>query len=403
MPARFAVISNQGFSLYNFRGPLITELVRRGVKVFALAPDFDDASRSAVADLGAIPVDYSLSRTGMNPARDLLDMLRLARLLRDLRVDASLGYFIKPVIYGTLAAWLARVPRRYALIEGLGYAFTPSGGRESRRRGLLRRAVTLLYKVALRRAHRVFLLNDDDIDELVSNGVVRRAAISKLGGIGVDLDDWAAVPQVTRPIGFLLAARLLREKGVVEFVEAARRVKASYPEARFVLLGGLDSNPGGLGRSEVEAWVDEGLIDWPGHVDVKPWLAQASVFVLPSYREGVPRSTQEAMAMGRPIITTDAPGCRETVVDGENGFLVPVRDSAALASAMVRFVLQPDLILSMGQASRRLAEKRFDVRRVNRTFLETMGFEQSGDRETIGRGIHVGHDAESPRPVSEGH
>ena len=159
----------------------------------------------------------------------------------------------------------------------------------------------------------------------------------------------------------------------VEYAEAARRVKAKYPTARFVLLGGLDPNRGGLGRAQVQAWVTEGLLEWPGHVEVKPWLAQASVYVLPSYyREGVPRSTQEALAMGRPVITTDAPGCRETVVDGENGFLVPVRDVEALAERMIRFIEEPALIETMGQASRRLAQERFDVRRINARIMEIL-------------------------------
>lgn len=131
-----------------------------------------------------------------------------------------------------------------------------------------------------------------------------------------------------------------------------------------MLLGGMDLNPGGLQQAEVQAWVDEGLLEWPGHVPVQPWLVQTSVYVLPSYREGVPRSTQEAMATGRAVITTDAPGCCETVVDGVNGFLVPVRDVKALMVAMLRFIENPDFIESMGQQSRRMAEERFDVRRI---------------------------------------
>jgi glycosyltransferase involved in cell wall biosynthesis len=161
----------------------------------------------------------------------------------------------------------------------------------------------------------------------------------------------------------------------LEFVEAARRIKAKYPDTRFLVLGGLDTNPGAISGKEVEGWVMEGLIEWPGHVaDVRPYLAQASVFVLPSYyREGVPRSIQEAMAMARPIITTDAPGCRETVIPGVNGFLVPVRDVDALVSAMERFINEPELIEKMGKESRRIAEERFDVHKINRVLLEAMG------------------------------
>ena len=368
-----AIIGSQAFSLVNVRGALIRDLVARGVNVFALAPDFDDELRFAISELGAHPVDFKLVRTGMNPLRDGLDAIGLALLLRRLRLDVTLTYFIKPVIYGTMAAWLARVPRRVGMIEGLGYVFAPSVSGETWRRRWLRGSVTRLFKLSLAKAHKVIFLNSDDVSEFVGKGVVEESKAINLGGIGVDLNEWQEAPVVKKPVTFLLAARLLREKGIVEYAEAARRVKAIHPDARFILLGGLDSNPGALGRAEVEGWVAQGLLEWPGHVSVKPWLAQASVYVLPSYyREGVPRSTQEAMAMARPVITTDAPGCRDTVILGKNGFLVPVRDPEALAQAMHRFIENPQLIESMGSESRLLAEARFDVRRINAAIIEVM-------------------------------
>lgn len=370
-----AIVTSQSFSLLNFRGPMISDLVSKGVKVFALAPDFDDETRLKIAELGAIAVDYQLVRTGMNPLRDLVDMLKLTVLLRRLQPEVTMVYFIKPVIFGTLAAWLAGVPRRVAMIEGLGYVFTSTGKPQLRLRKLLRNSVSWLYRFSLVRAEKVIFLNKDDIAEFVSSGLVDEAKAINLGGIGVDLKDWPLVPSIRYPVTFLLAARLLREKGIVEYAEAARNVKIQYPSVRFILLGGLDPNPGGLSQSEVQAWVDEGLLEWPGHVAVKPWLAQASVYVLPSYyREGVPRSTQEAMAMGRAVITTDAPGCRETVEEGVNGFLVAVRDIPALTHAMLRFLENPALISAMGRESRRLAEKRFDVHVINARLLKILGF-----------------------------
>lgn len=369
------VIGNQAFSLLNFRGPLIAEMLANDLEVFALAPDFDDKTRAAVQSLGAVPVDYSLSRTGMNPLRDAMDMMYLARLLRRLKPDIILAYIPKPVIYGTLAAWMAGVPQRFALITGLGYAFTPSAKMQSLKRRLLQDVVMNLYRHSLKHAAKVFFQNQDDCTLFIDKGVVSASQSIRINGTGVDLDMWHQVPCVTKPVTFLLAARLLREKGIVEFVEASRQIRVMQPESRFILLGGLDSNPGALTRSEVEAWVREGIIEWPGHVsDVRQWIAQASVFVLPSYyREGVPRSIQEAMAMGRPVITTDAPGCRDTVIDGENGFLVPVRDIGALVEAMARFVRQPDLMEKMGKTSRQLAEERFDVHRINQVILQEMG------------------------------
>ena len=372
---RVVFITSQAFSLSNFRGPLIKEFVSRGIDVIALAPDFDDKTRKAVSLLGAKPLDCSLSRTGVNPFRDCLDVIRLAFQLQRLQPDILLGYFIKPVIFGTLAGWLAGVPQRFAMIEGLGYVFTDLNKSKKIHREVLRLLVSALYRFSLKRAKNVIFLNKDDIAEFVKADLVQADKVIELGGIGVDLTNWPLTQPVTRPISFLLVARLLKEKGIVEYAEAARLVKARYPGVRFMLLGGLDPNPGGLGLSEVQAWVSEGLLEWYGHVAVQPWLAQTSVYVLPSYREGVPRSTQEAMAMGRPVITTNAPGCRETVDEGVNGYLVPVRNVPDLAAAMMRFVEQPSLIAAMGLESRRIAEERFDVDKVNARLLTILGVE----------------------------
>lgn len=337
--------------------------------MLALAPNFDERSRAAMQALGATPIDCPMARTGMNPLRDAVNTWRMARLLRRLRPDVSLGYFIKPVIFGTLAAWWAGVPRRFAMVEGLGFVFTATGGALPLKRRLLKRLVLWLYKLGLSRAERVIFLNPDDQAELVAAGVLPASKGFVLGGIGVELSQWPQQPPVHAPVTFLLVARLLREKGIEDYAAAACIVKRQHPHARFILLGGLDDNPGSITQADVEAWVTEGILEWHGHVPVQPWLVQTSVYVLPSYREGVPVSTQEAMAMGRPIITTDVPGCRETVLDGVNGFLVPARDADALAQKMLLFIHQPELIAPMGQASRRLAEERFDVHKVNQRLM----------------------------------
>jgi glycosyltransferase involved in cell wall biosynthesis len=369
-----AIISINAGSLINFRGPLIQALIAEGMRVYALAPDYSDELRQQVNALGAEPVDYNFARTGMNPLMDGFNMFRLAHVLRSLRPDVTFAYCIKPVIFGTLAAWLTRVPYRVGLITGLGYVFTDNGEVWSCKRRFLRASVSLLYRLALGRAQQVVFQNKDDIAEFVQAGLVAAAKVLLISGTGVDLNQWPASPPCSQPITFLLAARLLREKGITQYADAARLVKAQYPEVRFILLGGLDPNPSGLQQAEVQAWVDEGLLEWPGHVQIQPWLAQTSVYVLPSYyREGVPRSTQEAMAMGRAVITTDAPGCRETVDDGVNGFLVPVRDVNALGATMLRFIENPGLIASMGQQSRRIAEERFDVYIINARLLKVIG------------------------------
>ncbi|MCH1880999.1 glycosyltransferase family 4 protein [Alcaligenes ammonioxydans] len=365
MSKTIVIIAHHAGSLLNFRGDWIRSLCASGGRVICLAPDYSDQEKIAVRALGAEAIGYGLRRTGMNPLRDFWDTWMLSLLLRKLRPDVTFAFSTKPVIYGTLAAWLANVKRRVAMIEGVGFVFTDSAQPLGWRRRMLRFLVSLLYKSALQRADQVIFLNQDDCNEFVSRGLVLKERTMVLGGIGVNLEAWRVAPSIRKPVTFLLAARLLREKGVLEYVEAAKQVLAVHPDVRFLLLGGLDSNPGALSQSDVQAWVNEGVLEWPGHVDIKPWMTQASVFVLPSWREGVPRSTQEAMAMGRPIITTDAPGCRETVIEGVNGYRVPIRDIQALKHAMLLFIENPRMIEPMGEASRRLAEERFDVNMVN--------------------------------------
>lgn len=369
---RLALISSQAFSISNFRGPLIRQMVGNGITVFALAPDYDDKSRAAVKELGAIPIDSSMSRTGMNPFKDIFDLLRLSRQLSSLNLDTVFSYCIKPVIYGTLAARLAGVEKRFAMIEGAGYVFTDSENLRFSRH-ILRALVTKLYRLGLSQAHQIFLLNPDDKKLFVSGDMLAAEKVQLIDGIGLELEKYPVVPVLSQPVCFILIARLLKEKGVYDYINAARAVKALHPDVRFLLLGGVDQNPSSVSEAEVHAWVKDGVVEWPGQVsDVRPWIEQASVFVLPSYREGLPRSTQEAMAMARPVITTDVPGCRETVVDGVNGFIVPVRNPNLLAKAMLRFIKQPTLISSMGIKSRLMAEERFDVHKINAQILTAM-------------------------------
>lgn len=240
-----AIVTSIAFSMANFRGPLIRRMVDRGMTVYALAPDYDDETRAAVRALGADPVDISLERTGLRPARDMADMVRLAATLRRLRPDLVFGYFIKPVIYGTLAARLAGIRRRYALVAGLGYVFTPDGSRDTAKRRALRTVASALYRAAFRLCDRVFLQNGDDLEELCGRNLLPRDKAVLVSGSGVDLARFQPGPPVVAPVTFVLVARLLREKGIVEYVEAARRIRASGSDARFLLVGDVDSNPGG--------------------------------------------------------------------------------------------------------------------------------------------------------------
>ncbi|MFK3890603.1 glycosyltransferase family 4 protein [Sphingomonas sp. NPDC079357] len=372
-----AIIGNGAQSLLLFRASLIRNLVERGHTVLAYAPDYTPGSMADVADLGARAIRYPLSRAGTNPISEARTTAALYRSLRHERPDVVLCYFIKPAIYGSIAAILARVPRRIVLLEGLGYGFAPERGASPRHRavGLAMRS---LLRLSLRGADQVIVLNAEDLAAVRGIGVpVARSR--NMGGIGVELDRYEVPPVRAQSVSFALAARLIREKGVVEFVSAARRVKELHPEATFYILGDVDENPGSLQAAELSEWVDEQLIVWPGRVsDVQHWLRKCDVFVLPSfYREGVPRSIQEAMALGRAIITTDHVGCRDTVDHGINGFLVPPRDVEALTQAMLRFLEEPGLAKRMGTESRRLAEERFDARRADQ--ILTSCIEGEGD------------------------
>ena len=369
--ARIAVVTSHAPSLRNFRGELLAAFLDQGHEVIALAPDFDASTRAPLTAMGVRCEPIGLARTGVNPFRDLADLAGLARALRRLRPDIVLSYSIKPVIHGSLAARIAGVGGVYAIIAGLGYTFAGS----SIYRVLLRALVERLYRTALKTNRAVFFQNPDDLALFRDRSLLGTTRAVLINGSGVNLERFREAPPRPSPPVFLLMARLLKAKGIVEYAQAARLLKARHSEARFHLLGPSDPNPDGIPASQVERWASEGTIVYLGAVeDVRPFLNEASVYVLPSYyREGIPRSVLEAMAAGRPIVTTDAPGCRETVVDGANGFLVPPRDVAALAGAMERFILEPNLIPSMGRASRRLAEEKYDVHKVNAVILRAMG------------------------------
>lgn len=380
---RILVLGSYAPSLVGFRGQLIQDMIAAGHEVIACAPEDNPEDSAKVAKtLGSYGASYrtvKISRTATNPLRDLVDVISLWRLLRSVRADLLFAYTIKPVIYGTIAARIAGVPSIFAMITGAGYVFTEGGGLKRR---LLRPLVTGLYRASLARTRGIFFHNGDDLAEFRNRAIVDRTQnLIRVHGSGVDIDHFSPAKPQKNPLIFLLIARLLVDKGVRDYVAAARRIKARHPSVRFQLLGPPDTTPSAIPADELKAWQEEGVIDYLGSAaDVRPHIRACSVYVLPSYREGLPRTVLEAMAMGRAIVTTDAPGCRDTVMPGDNGFLVPVRDPQALADAMETFVLDPGRIETMGQASRRIAEERYDVRRVNAAMLEAMGLARAETR-----------------------
>ncbi|WP_445006042.1 glycosyltransferase family 4 protein [Halomonas mongoliensis] len=379
---RLVIVAGVSRSLVNFRGALIQSLRDSGVEVHAVAPHLMDDGNTCrqLEAWGVIVHDVGMNRVGLNPLADFLSLASLYRLFRRIKPDKVLGYTIKPVIYGTLAAWLARVPKRYVLITGLGYAFSDQA---QGKRAVVLNVVRRLYRTAIRRTHHVMFQNPDDQALFRSLSILPSHVPSTVvNGSGVDVKHFEQAPFPDAPVSFLLTARLIADKGVRLYAEAAKKIKSKHPDATCFLVGDLDDNPESIKREELDAWIESGDIEYLGRLgDVRPALANSQVFVLPTYyREGVPRTILEAMAMGRPIITTDAPGCRETVVEGENGFLVPIKSVDALAEAMQRFVDQPDLVARMGKQSRAIAEEKYDVHKVNAVMLEAMGIAYSAEK-----------------------
>ena len=365
---KILIVAGLDLSLINFRRELIESWLEVGCNVVAAAP-----GRRVEKVLEGINVSYyelPLERTGLNPFKDIALLLTLVKLLKKVQPDYLFLYTVKPVIYGSLAAYWRRSCRVFSMITGLGYAF--SGVAE---KSLLRKLIINLYRIALKRNEKVFFQNPDDSDTFEKFGIAKPEQIVRINGSGVNVDYFRPVPLPEGAVNYLLIARLLKEKGIVEYMEAARNVKRKYPQVRFAMIGwAFDDNPSAIGQKQVEEWRKEGMVEiFDETDDVRPFIAEAGVYVLPSYREGTPRTVLEAMAMGRPVITSDAPGCRETVVEGVNGFLVPVKNSVALAEAMERFILEPDLMHKMGAESRKIAEEKYDVHKVNEVINRAMG------------------------------
>lgn len=365
-----AIIASFAPSIINFRKELIVAL-QKHAEIIVLAPYEDEQTSNDILALGVQYKTFFLSPRGRNPLHDLKTKRELTKLLKDISPDIVLSYTIKPVIWGSIAAHKARIKKIYSMITGLGYAFTDINNLKSR---LIQSVAIGLYKKALVCNDVIFFQNPDDqalFQKLKILPKNKKNII--LNGSGVDLSYYEYSKQLTSPVRFLLIARLLKDKGICEYIEAAKIIKQQYPAVEFHVVGYIDSNPSAISQCLLDEWINQKIIIFHGKLpDVRPAIRLASVYVLPSYREGTPRSVLEAMSMGRAIITTDAPGCRETVIDNYNGYLVPIKNIDALVVAMKTMIENPTLIETMGIASRELAEKKYDVNQVNRIILEAM-------------------------------
>jgi len=366
LSARVIISLNTAWNLFNFRSGLIRALVSHGYDVIAVAPADEYAHQ--LAALGCRFVPLPMDNKGTHPGRDLLLLWRFVRLMRKERPDVFLGYTVKPNVYGSLGAHVSGVPV-INNVAGLGTVFIKGGW--------LNWLVRASYRVALARSRKVFFQNEDDRQLFITGGLVDSACTDCLPGSGVDLKKFvpAHLPGIS-PIRFLLIARMLWDKGVGEYVEAARLLKRRGLNAEVCLLGFLDvQNPAAISKSKMDEWVAEGVVRYLGVSDsVREEIAQADCVVLPSfYREGMPRTLLEAAAMARPIITTDSVGCRDVVDDGVNGFLCRPRDASDLADKMERMISMSQTEReAMGLCGREKVEREFDEKIVIDKYLSAI-------------------------------
>ena len=375
---KIIVLGNQARSMSNFWSVLVRHMFQAGHEVICCAPPGDAGAEAMLATQGARLLHYPLDRKGLNPLHDLRTTGALLRIFKEEKPDLLFASTIKPVIYGCIAARVAGVPHIYATITGLGYAFEA----DSFFKKCVNRLSALLYRTALSGAEGVFFQNEDDINVFRKAGILGpRARILRARGTGVDTSRFAPTPlpglaqdgTLSEPPVFLLVARLLEAKGIEEYAQAAHELKAKHPKARFLLLGPEEQGLGSISLEQIRQWQEQGGIEYLGETrDVRPYISAAHVMVLPSWREGTPTSIMEGMSMGRAAVVTDAPGCREVVREGYNGYLVPLRDPKALAAALESFILRPDLMLSMGAAGRQMALNDFDAEKVAAHILEDM-------------------------------
>jgi glycosyltransferase involved in cell wall biosynthesis len=366
---KILIISNSSYSLLSFRRELLESFLERNFSIVVCCPQ--DASTPFLLEeferLKIKVIIQEIRNTSKNIIFDFLTFLRFVNIIKSNNITHTFSYNMKPVIYGSIAAYFCGLKHIYTIVTGLGYTFTENNG-ISITRLLLKNLLTF----ALSLNEKIFFQNKNDFDYLCKTKKLQNSSII-VNGSGVDTE-FFKFTKTPKEISFLFVGRLLAHKGIYEYIEAVRLLKKKYPTISFKVAGGFSSNPSAVTQVELESWIHEEIIEYLGEVqEMLPVFQKASVCVLPSYREGCPRSLLEAMSVGRAIITTDAPGCRDTVIEGNNGYLVPVKNSLKLAEAMEQLIASPSLIKKMGQKSRLLAEEKFNVHKVNERILKGMG------------------------------
>lgn len=366
---RILIVASYDGSLIEFRGDFINHLIAQDFEVFAASPNFTEKYQQQIIDIGATPIEFNLQRTGLNPLKDFQSIQELKSIIKQNKIDLVFPYTIKPVIYGSIAANMCNVPV-ISLITGLGYTFSGL----SIKAKILQRFNEILYKLSIRKNKAIVFQNKDDYQLFLDRNIIsKHQKVDFVSGSGVNLNQFTFKEKnASDNVSFILVSRLIKEKGIALYMEAAKILKAKYPKSEFHLVGAAETSPSAISEEEINHLDKKGIIVFHGfQSNIKEHLHNNDIFVLPSYyREGLPRTNLEACACGNPIITTDSVGCRESVIEGVNGFLIEPQNQDALTKSMEYFITNPNKIKEMGFNSRKYAEERFDVNIINNDLVK---------------------------------
>jgi glycosyltransferase involved in cell wall biosynthesis len=361
-----AVIGGEAESIIGFRGELIRSLCAEGYRVTALAGQAKPSQIKKINALGAEYIPYNIKWNGLDIISDIQTIRELKILMLKLKPDIILSYTVKPILFSSFVTLGDTKMKKYFMITGLGYGFM----RDTLMQKILNAFIKILYKMALFRSNAIIFQNEEDENVFRKFRLIQETKRTIIiNGSGVNLEYYRPYSLSNEPI-FLLIARLLYSKGVYEYCEASRLIKREYPTARCILVGYIDENPTAIPNKKLQSWITDGVVEYYGQMDdVRSAIRESNIYVLPSYREGMARTILEAMAMGRPVITTDVPGCRETTIHGVNGFLIEKKNINSLVNAMKYFILNPHSIASMGAQSLKIVREKFDVKLINRILV----------------------------------
>lgn len=367
---KLAVFSSHTPSLFWFRFDMMKEFINYGCEVIALgnenSNDWDERFNEYNIKYRQIYVE----RNSINPKKDIKTFREIYKFIKNEKPDKIFTYQAKTIIYGSIAAKLNGITEVYPMITGLGSIFRGTGIRNK----IVKMIMSFEYRIALKCSKKVFFHNADDQCDFINHRLIKADKAIILNGSGVNIEKFNCT-DIPEQAAFLFIGRLIKDKGIIEYLEACKRIKLRYPSTRCLLVGPYDSNPSALSEKELEPFISSGTIEYFGEQkDVRPFITQCSTYIFPSYFEGIPKTVLEAMSMGRAIITSDSPGCRETVVDGVNGYLLPIKNIGAIVEKMEYLILNPEINREMGYESRMIAIEKYNVEKVNREILNAMGF-----------------------------